>query len=585
MPKRLPHKKVHYAGLVVVILFLGFLGVGEGLSIHYKNLIRERLDALSAKATDSLYHISIEGIRINIFTQGVTVYGLRMVVDSTVLQRLTVNNQKPKVILDVSVPRAYISGVKWSGLSKETKLDCKKVAFYQPNISVTILQNSAASNPERMNQTSMLKRVSAASVLIDHPKITLRGNVDDKHYVLQTTGGRIEAEDWAFYPHQSFDTTRFFGAAAARVDLRNAQYSFTNNLYRYTFDRFSFDSKLRTASITDLDISPLMSQAAFYETVGYRKDLFNSHTKLISFYDLDWQSIFLKKSFSVSSLCLTQPELFIFYSKRPPVNPSLVALPPYPAQRIASIPFAINIPTVNIVNGTIRYGESNVKTGAQGTLAFNYLNGQLFNFTNRQELLAQHPNCHLVLQGRFMHRAPMGILFNFVLNSPKGAFSVNATLRDLDASMVRDQVDALAISELKSLKISQAFLRIAGNTDSTHGLFSIPYQDLRLNLKKWDPHDSDVHSLLFLSFVANKLLLFQDNPMTGDTLRLAATHVLRGQSRSFFQVLWKNVFQACVQIAVRNDGAMDLLKKKEQRKGQQRQKFFKDLFPKRTRVQ
>ncbi|MEO6833367.1 MAG: hypothetical protein ABI169_14265, partial [Chitinophagaceae bacterium] len=554
MLKRFPHKKFRYAGITVAILFVGFIIVGEGLSYHYKNLIRSRLDVLSAKATDSLYHISIEGIRINIFNQDVTVFGLKMVVDSTILEKLIAAHAAPRAILNVEVPQAYVSGVKWSGLSKETKLDCKKVAFYHPKIIVTILQNGSRKKPKAFEQEAMLQRVSAKQILIEDPQLTLRGQDSNTQYIVQTKGGKITAEDWATYPHKPYDSTRFFGAASANIELLNAQYSFTNNLYRYTFDKLSFNTKTNNASIGGLDIRPLMSQEDFYEIVGYRRDMYTCHTPQVSFYGLDWKSLILRQTFFVGQITFSEPDFSVFYSKRPPLNPALGALPPYPAQRLQEVPFALNIPVLNISNGTVRYGESNLKTGAHGTLEFNYLNGSFYNLTNRKELIDNIPICRAVLHGKFMHQAALGAVFDFVLNSPKGAFSVNGIVKDLQASQIREQVSALATVELKSLKVSQAIIRIAGNTDSTHGRFSIPYNNLKLILKKWDANDSDVHSMLLLSFLANKLLIYPDNPMPDDTLRLARTSIIRGQTRSFFQIIWKNIFQACIQSAVRNDG-------------------------------
>lgn len=579
MKKRFPHKKFRFAGIAFAAFFVAFIIVGEGLSYHYKTLIRARLDVLSAKATDSLYHISIADIRINIFTQGVTVFGLKMVVDSAVLKKLITTNAAPRAILQVEVPRAYVSGVKWTGLSKETKLDCKKVAFYEPRITVTILQNSQPPDPKIFEQEPMLQRVSAKDILIENPQLTLRGHDSATHYIIQTNGGKIQAKDWAFYPHKPYDSKRFFGATSANIELLNAQYSFTKNLYRYTFDKFTFDTKTSEASIQGLDIRPLMTQAEFYETVGFRRDLFNCKTPQVTFYNLDWKSLILKQTFFAGQITFSKPNFSIFYSKRPPLNPALGALPPFPSQRLQEIPFLINVPIVNIADGTVRYGESNLKTGAHGTLEFNYLNGSFYNLTNRKELIDKQPLSRALLQGKFMHQAALGLVFDFILNSPKGAFSINAIVKELQASQLREQVEALATAELKSLKVSQAIIRIAGNTDSTHGRFSIAYNNLKLNLKKWDANDSDVHSLLLLSFLANKLLIYPDNPMPGDTLRLAHTSVVRGQTRSFFQILWKNIFQACIQSAVRNDGAMDLINRKEERKSKPRQKFFKDLFP------
>ena len=124
-----PHKTYRIAGISLVVIVGALAIIGEQFSRHYKGLILARLPALSAKATDSLYDITVQDIRINICTRAVTVHGLRMAVNIDVLQRRRAEGRPPHVLLDVTVPEAHITGVKWKDLSAEGSLSCRSVMY------------------------------------------------------------------------------------------------------------------------------------------------------------------------------------------------------------------------------------------------------------------------------------------------------------------------------------------------------------------------------------------------------------------------------------------------------------------------
>jgi len=571
---------LRYSGIVFLTLLGLYILIGEGFSIHYKNLIRSRLPVLSAKATDSLYLITIQDIRINIFTQVVTVSGLRMQVDLDVLQRRRAEGRPPHVILDVSVPEANVSGVKWDDLSAEKTLSCRAVTFHQPEIRVQIMPEWEQAKKSVVHRSPSISRVSAQKITIDGPQLDVRYSYGDTGFSVQTRGGMIRASDWNYYPRHAFDPDRFFGAVAAEISLTGATYSYPGSLYEYGMNSIAFNSITKEGAISGLRIHPVLSHDAFYARVGFRKDVYECFLPKVLVHDLDWRTLLTRHEFYAGDLTFVSPDFAIFYSKKPPVAPSR-AQALYPSQILKHSRLPITVPLINISDAAVRYSESNNKTGATGTLEFDYMNGTILNVSNRDSEIAKSPVCRMLFNGKFMHRTSMGAIIDFPLYSNKGAFSINAAVSDLDASQIRDQINALAIADLKSLQIPQASVHIVGNEDSSWGLFQIMYDNLKIKLLKWNPEDSDVHSRVLLSFLANKLLLYPSNPMQGESPRQVMSGIARGNTRSFFMMIWKNIFQACIRTAVRDDGAMDIVNRKKANIGKPKQPFFKDLFPKR----
>ena len=563
-----------------MLLVLVFIIAGEGFSIHYKNLIRARLPRLAAKVTDSLYDISIQDIRINIFTRAVTVYGLRMKIDSSVWLRRMERNLPPNILLDVTVPEARITGVKWDDLSAEKSLSCNSVQFSKPEIRVQIMPEWITRPKTLYPPPPAISKVSALRIYIDEPALFVRSGFGEQSFSVQTDGGSIEAKDWVFYPHKAFDSSRFFGAKEASVTLTNASYKFPASLYRYDMKRITFNTATSDGSFNDLQIRPAMSYDSLYARVGHRQDVYDCYLPEVRINGLDWQKLISKHSLHTSAIYFSSPAFSIFYSKKPPSN-TYLSRALYPQQWLQNLNFPLTIDKIGVSDGAVQYSETNNKTGETGAINFSYLEGAMYHVTNEQQEIEKIPFSRTLVRGKFMHRTEIGAVIDFSLTGSKGAFSINGLVRQLDAEQIRGPVNALAIADVKSLEIPRASVSIAGDEDSTWGRFDIKYHKLRLNLKKWDAEDSDVHSRIFLSFLANKLLLYPENPMPGEAFRIARTGVARGNTRSFFLMVWKNILQGCVKSAVRDDGAMDIVKHKAAQKGKTKQKFFKGLFPKR----
>lgn len=582
VPAHFPHKIYRIAGISLVLAVAVLAIIGEGFSRHYKGLIKARLPALSAKATDSLYDITVQDIRINIFTRAVTVYGLRMAVNLDVLQRRREDGRPPHIVLDATVPEAHITGVQWQDLSAERSLSCRSVTLTKPEIRVQIMPEWQQKARALTNASPAINSVHAKRILIEEPQFDVRYSYGDEGFVIHAAGGKLRARDWDFHPQQPFDKDRFFGAAEAEVSLTGVSYNYPGALYRYAISNIEFSTKSGNGSIKNLDIRAAFSYNEMYARIGYRRDLYECRLPVVKLSRLDWKSLLARHQFAAEHLELLYPDLLIYLSKRPP---PATHRPPgyYPHQLLLRLRLPLNIRNISLADASVRYAELNNKTGEVGTLEFNYLRGEIYNVTNRLEDIQRLPLCRAIIGGKFMHRTDIGAIINFALDSRKGSFSLIGRVHGLNASQIRSPVRAMAIADIASLNIPDASIRIAGNEDSTWGKFCIKYNNLKIKLKKWDEVDSDVHSRMFLSFLANKLLLYRDNPMPGEALRTVVTGVPRGTVRSFFVMLWKNIFQACTLTAIRDEGALDIVKRQASNKGKPKKRFFKGLFPKRTK--
>lgn len=574
-------KRLRIASVAAIVLLAVYAAVGSVFSHYYKGLILSRLPSLAAKATDSLYDISVQDIRINIFTRVVSVTGLRMSINLDVLQRRNAEGRPPHVVLDVTVPEAEIAGVQWNDLKKERELTCRSVHFQSPEIRIQILPGWREKGRRIRSTTPTVSRVYAKRITIDEPKFDVRYSYGEEGFTVQSTGGHISAKDWDYHPRKPFDTSRFFAAKSADARIEGISYLHPGALYQYSLGAIHFQSAEEFLGLEAVRIKPAFSYAEMYEKIGHRRDIYECNLPVVNLQGLQWKRLIAAEHELVADrLSLDTPQLSIYLSKRPPPNP---APRPgyYPSQWLQKLTLPAHIGLVSVWDGSVQYSETNAKTGATGSLLFNYLRGNALNITNMPAAISKDSECRFFIDGRLAHRAAVAALIRFNLRSTKGAFSLAGRLRGLDASGIREAVNAMAIADVKSLNVPDAVVHMAGNEDSVWGRATIQYNRLKVKLQKWNDVDSDVHSRVLLSFLANKILLYEANPMPGEQVRSGTIGLARGTTRSFFQMVWKGIFQAGVQTAIREEGAYDIAQRRKAGKGKPKQKFFKGLFPRR----
>ncbi|MBS1616631.1 MAG: hypothetical protein JST06_11005 [Bacteroidetes bacterium] len=573
---------LHRALWSLLALAMMYVAVGSFVSNYYKRLVLTHLPALAAKATDSLYDITVQDIDVNILTRAVTVTGLRMSVNLKQVQRLRAAGRPPRVILDVTVPEATVRGVHWRDLKNEREIGCKQVVFFDPEIRIQLMPGWNRERRVSKGRPAMISRVFAKQIHVQNPQFDLRYSYGTDGFVLQSQGGDIQADDWDFHPQQAFDSNRFFAARQARVQLDHINFQAADALYRFYLGSLGFRTKQSLLSFRDFRMEPIMPADSVYARLGHRKTLINLTIPALRLEGFQWKGMLShERALLADRLLVDTPQISCFLNKRPPPNmDSSVSY--FPQHWLKELKIPLRIPVLQVWDGSLDYNEANALTGATGNLSFSYLRGYFFNLSNMPPVWAKQPECWMSMSGNFANRGLFTALARFRLNSPKDAFSCSVLLRDLDAGDIRDPVNALAMADLKSLKLSSARVDLAGNTDSLWGDARIRYAQLRLRLKKWIASDSTMRGRPLLNFIANNLLLYEANPMPGEPLRQVDIGLSRGAYRSFFQFVWKGMAQACVRTAIREGGAYDLAMRRKEAKGKPRQKFFKDLFPKRA---
>jgi hypothetical protein len=254
----------------------------------------------------------------------------------------------------------------------------------------------------------------------------------------------------------------------------------------------------------------------------------------------------------VDSAWLERPEVDIFHDRTlPPSGRS--KLGNFPNQLLLKAPLDILVRSIRMEAGHIRYGEKDARTKEVGTLTFDGVRGRMTNMSNVADAVAADPWWQIDLRGVFLRHSPISALFRFDMRNPSGRFSVDASLQSLDAPALDSVMRPLAKASMRSFHLDRLDAHITGDEGGARGDVRLRYDHLRLELLKTGPDSGSLSKKPLLSFLVNRLAVRQDNPSGTSPERTAQGLSARDPQKSFFNLIWKTLYDGVRKIVLKVD--------------------------------
>lgn len=577
-------------GLLLLIL-MGLAGFGAWFSSHYRQILKKQIPVWIAKATDSVYKVSIKDIRINIVNRRVTVTGIELQPDSDRIALLKSQHREPSVVFSASIPQIRMWGVSWEAIATEKELNCKILHIYSPNIRITSAPKSVDSLQQNQTDTLSIdeqnkKKSSISGVHIGRITVSDQ-SVDYMHvdtagkYHCYLVGGSINMLDWEFVPKQAKDGDRFLYSKQTTINIDSIAYVKDGSLYTIRAKQMHFVSDSNLLSARDFAIHCKVSHDEFYRSKGFQTDLLNFNVARAELRNFRWRALMDSSLLAVDTIAFYSPVLDDYFSRLvPPSNQSKKGK--FPIQLLTRLKQKVAIDYVRIRDGHVKYTEVNAQSHMAGVITFDGMNGGLSNLTNVPELISRNNRCVMRLSGSLWKRSPISATFTFSLSDPAASFSVDGQVQDIDASQINPPAKALALTEIPSVHIGKTVLHIDGDETHAQATVTMPYNDLKV-VPQEVGEDKQLNKKHITSFLANTLLIFPDNPMQGKPIRTESSYVPRDLHKSFFNLIWKSLFNSIQKTAIRSDNMERKLEEKEAHPGQKKKGLFSRIFGKKDK--
>lgn len=209
---------------------------------------------------------------------------------------------------------------------------------------------------------------------------------------------------------------------------------------------------------------------------------------------------------------------------------------PLLSEMVQSVPFGLNIRTIDIKNANAVYEELAADGTQPGRITFDSLNGVFEGLTNRPET----PDFLYTLraQGKVMKAGTVKAVFRFPADPANDHFEVEGSLGPVNMRVFNKMLEQLADAKIRSGKINGLTFTIAGTRSSANVTIDMRYEDLSVALMRERDGQRTVRKLI--SGIINTVLIKSDNP-DRKGLRIGQGSFERDTKRSQFNYLWKTL--------------------------------------------
>ncbi|MDB5192564.1 MAG: hypothetical protein JWQ96_2127 [Segetibacter sp.] len=293
----------------------------------------------------------------------------------------------------------------------------------------------------------------------------------------------------------------------------------------------NYTNSSRTLSLDSFVYHPTSPVDSVMAKALYELDYMTVKTGAISICGLDVSQYEKDSSFIAQTIKIMNPILTVYRDKKPPSSP-FPRKKDLPVDMIKNIALPVSVDSLQIVDGTITYGEKNETSRKEGTLLLSNVNGSLTNIKNSN--LLDNDSLSLTLQASLMDSAHIDLTLKESYKDSLSGFLLTAKIKSADLSVLNPVVVPIVNVKIASGTLDSVSFRAVGRKDVALGEMDMHYHKLSIQLiKDGDPNQSTFLQKA-LSFVANTLLIKNNN-----TRRMGVMYFKHDSTQSFVNYIVK----------------------------------------------
>lgn len=566
--KKKPVWKIFLGGLLVLAILAG-IAFHIFVTRYLPGMVRERLSDVIVKGSDSLYKFEVGKFDLSFWGGTISFSDLKIITDSVRYKKLSDAKKLPPLTFELDLPKGSIDGIGIKALLFSKKINIRQINFTSADVKLARHFRNAdstliASEPLWKLIQPTIKSINIHYVICQNLKIKYQ-NVDSAAaFHWQFDKSNIVFADIKVDSATTMDTSRLLFAKNISLTAADVKMKTPDGLYWLQAKEIGYSSGAKTMEAKEFDFIPAVNNREFVNHFGYQHEIYKLKIPTIRLSNFLLPSWISNNKLIADTINLASPAISIYLDRHPKEN-SKSKKGKYPHQLLQKAPFTINVKRIKVVNASMVYTETNNINNLTGNLVFPTLNGVIDNITNDPIAIAKSRVCIADVRGNVMKTGKIHTKFQFNLNDRNGGFNVNATVTNIDAQQLKPLFIAMTSVDLQSLNVKRIDYSMAGNEDNGVGNLSMIYDDMDILINKVDG-DKSFDRKGLLSFLANRLAIYKENPLKDNEERKAAgVSIQRDANRSFFNLIWKTMFNAAGEIVLRPLAQRRIEKKKQVR--------------------
>ncbi len=531
-------------GILILILLFGAMF----LSARWKPLLTEKIKAGVYNGSHHLYQIDFKSINLNVITGSLALRDVTLKPNPLVFDSLKVAKLAPAHTFELKLKKLQISRVGILTAYFKKQVVVSEIILQQP--SINMIYNKVAKKPDTVkDEKTLYDQLSGIFKSIHVKAIKI---VDADFDYINKTGAKkvknsikhlnITVNDFLLDSLSGNDTTRFYYTKDISFQLAGYKSITKDKMYSMKVDTIMGSAKSKRITAKGFTLLPLYPELTFARKYKVQKDRYNLAFDKIEFNGVDFIGLNTDQTLHARSLKIGPANVEVFMSRESPPPPGFDKGQNYPHMALKRLNLPTLIDTVKLSKVDVKYSEYNPASKKTGAVTFKDLTGIILNVTNDSTRLNQRHHALADLNSRLMGVGKLNVKIDFNLTDPNGSFSYSGNLGNFDLKNLNPLSKALGLVEIESGDVQHIDFRADGNLRSASGSMNMLYTNLKIKLLSDNIDGEGTKEKGFLSFLANTVLVKDENPKKGEAVRKANMTNSRINSASFFNLMWKTIF-------------------------------------------
>ncbi|HWJ90578.1 MAG TPA: hypothetical protein VNR87_05675 [Flavisolibacter sp.] len=499
-----------------------------------------KLQQLVKEGSDGLYNLSIHEISPDVLASTVMLKNISLTPDNSVLRDLQSKGLAPADVFSIRLGELDVDGLGLKEMIDRDALDIKSIIVKAPIIEVVHIRRAKERDDARTLYQKVMKQLKHLAV--DH--ISLENGAVISHKKNKTTrlnGVSVVLSHLLMDSSTQNDKDRFLFAKEAELSAKNFIQPTNDGLYNLKIASLNISASHHLVTAHGFHLEPRFSREGFQKKVKKLQERYDISVATLQLRDLNWWDLLNDERLYAGSADISGAVVGIYLDRSLPAGEP--KLHKFPHQLIMNVPLPIRVAQTNVRNLALDYEEFNPKSGEKSVLKGHGIHGKIVNLTNMPDAIKKNGSTHVSASGSLLG-IPVDMSLHLDLTRYRtGAFSAGLKTNGFDGSAANNVAEASAMFRIKRGHVHGVTATVWGDNYHASGKVLFLYNDLHITpLEKDNRHPGKLEKRNFTSFLANTLVIRNDNPKKGEQPREEDCSFTRDPNGSFFNLIWKTTF-------------------------------------------
>ncbi|KEO72109.1 hypothetical protein EL17_19555 [Anditalea andensis] len=454
--------------------------------------------------------------------------------------RITPNENIPKdkIKINLALENAYLTGFSWTSfyLDNSIMLD----SAYLENVQVETktppfdsLQMSQESEVEGENYDNIsinrirFNRLSFMNV--DSYNDSVRMSINDL---------TVSANHFELSSADIDDRDALFKVGLLEGYLDMASYHFNEYRNAFYFKDLSFNSDDKHLLIGGMQLDNKLERYKYINQFDFQTDWIELDEGELDIQGFNFETFFRKGIVQADLIIASDLVINVFRDKRKPENKE--RRPEMVQARISGIPREIMIEELKLENAYVAYQERpDTNAPRAGAIHFDEINASISNITNIDTKVAENNIMEVKASGKIMAQGTMDLTIDFTLDDPDGAFHMKGVVGSMPLEALNDMIGPETRVGINAGHLDNLFFNIYANNMEGTGDLIMKYRDLKIKILDKNYKDNQNIFRKAGAFLANTLVVPNDNPKKNGELAEGQVFARRDPSKFIFSYWWE----------------------------------------------